>query len=145
MLNYTGDGIIAYFPAPSFINKNDLAIDCAATMRLLVRDALNPLLIEHGYVPISVRIGLDAGAAAVIAIGSPATKQRKDIIGAVVNLACKIQSRAPEGEIAIGDIAFKNLHTNWRLNCAALEVGSDWQYTQPDSDQPYRIHQLQLP
>ena len=85
------------------------------------------------------------GAAAVIAIGSPATKQQKDIIGALVSIACKIQGRAPEGEIVIGDVALKNLHTNWRLRCIAIEPGADWHYKQPGSDQPYPIHLLQLP
>jgi class 3 adenylate cyclase len=31
VLKYTGDGLIAYFPEPSFMRKNDLAIDCALT------------------------------------------------------------------------------------------------------------------
>ena len=140
VLKYTGDGLIAYFPAPSFVNKNDLAIDCALTMRRLVRDALNPVLIECGYKPINIRIGLDAGDAAVIEIGSPATKRQKDIIGAVVNIACKIQARAPEGEIAIGEIAVRNLHTSWRLSCSPLDSGEDWVYKLPSSDLPYPIY-----
>ena len=34
VLKYTGDGLIAYFPEPSFMHKNDLALDCALTMHL---------------------------------------------------------------------------------------------------------------
>lgn len=74
---------------------------------------------QHGGV-IREQLQRDAGAAAVIVIGSPATKHQKDIIGAVVSIACKIQNRAPDGEIAIGDIAFKNVHTNWRLRCVSM-------------------------
>jgi len=31
VLKYTGDGLIAYFAEPSFLTKNDLALDCALT------------------------------------------------------------------------------------------------------------------
>ena len=74
VLKYTGDGLIAYFPAPSFITKNDLAIDCALTMIKLVFEGLNPVIKEIGYDAINIRIGLDSGAAFVTTIGSPDTK-----------------------------------------------------------------------
>ena len=94
VLKYTGDGLIAYFPEPSFISKNDLALECALNMRKLVYDALNPILKECGYPAIDIRIGIDSGEACIVVIGSPKTKRHKDIIGAVVNLATKIQGIA---------------------------------------------------
>jgi class 3 adenylate cyclase len=144
VLKYTGDGIIAYFPAPSFITKNDLALDCALTLRRLVHDALNPVLVDIGHEPINVRIGLDSGEAAVVAIGSPTTKQHKDIIGAVISLACKIQSRVPVGGIALGDITLRNLHTDWRTICCEMDVGPDWKYMDPETGEPYRVHKVRL-
>lgn len=90
VLKYTGDGLIAYFPEPSFIMKNDLAIDCALTLRGLIYDGFNPILQKKGYPAIDIRIGLDSGEAYVEIIGSPETKQHKDIIGKVVSLAAKM-------------------------------------------------------
>jgi hypothetical protein len=65
VLKYMGDGIIAYFPAPSFIVKNDLAIECALVMRKLVYLGLNPVFAKIGMPTIDVRIGLDSGEAYV--------------------------------------------------------------------------------
>jgi adenylate cyclase len=144
VLKYTGDGIIAYFPAPSFITKNDLALDCALTLRRLVQDGLNPVLLETGHQQINVRIGLDSGEAAVVAIGSPTTKQHKDIIGAVISLACKIQSHAPIGGIALGDVTVRNLHTGWRTICCEMDMGQNWSYLDPETGKPYRVHRVKF-
>ena len=144
VLKYTGDGIIAYFPAPSFITKNDLALDCALTLRRLVQKGLNPVLIESGYEPLDIRIGIDSGEAAVAVIGSPTTKQHKDVIGAVVSLACKIQSRAPVGGIALGDVTFRNLHTDWRTICCEMDMGPAWEFPDPETGQLYRVHRVQF-
>lgn len=142
VLKYTGDGIIAYFPAPSFITKNDLALDCALTLRQLVKDGVNPVLVDIGHEPINIRIGLDSGEAAVLTIGSPTTKQHKDIIGAVISLACKIQSCAPVGDIYLGDLTLRNLHTGWRLRCSEMDMGPDWEYVDQTTGKPYRVHRV---
>ena len=55
VLKYTGDGLIAFFPAPTFISKNDLAIDCALAMKRLVLDALHPELVEAGLPELQIR------------------------------------------------------------------------------------------
>jgi class 3 adenylate cyclase len=144
VLKYTGDGIIAYFPAPSFITKNDLAFDCALTLRRLLHDGLNPILAETGYEPLDLRIGLDSGEAAVVVVGSPATKQHIDIIGAVISMACKIHSRAPAGGIALGDATLRNLHTGWREICNEMPMGADWKYMDPETGKPYRVHKVEF-
>jgi class 3 adenylate cyclase len=143
VLKYTGDGLIAYFPEPSFITKNDLAIDCALTLRGLVYKALNPIFKEQGFPPIDIRIGLDAGEAYVETIGSPETKQHKDIIGEVVNLATKIQAQAKPGEIYLGDVVERNLHITWRQICEPVKLGRDWDY-KDFSGKPYKVHRVKL-
>jgi class 3 adenylate cyclase len=143
ILKYTGDGLIAYFPEPSFITKNDLAIDCAFTLHGLVYKALNPILEERGFPTIGIRIGLDAGEAYVETIGSPETKQHKDIIGAVVSLAAKIQARAKPGEIYLGDTTEQNAHTMWRQICEPVNLGKDWDYRDSDGN-VYKIHRVNI-
>lgn len=128
ILKYTGDGIIAYFPEPSFITMNDHAIDCALTLRQLIYKALNPVFEKKGFPKIDIRVGLDAGEAYIETIGSSETKQHKDIIGAVVNLAAKIQSRAGVGEIHLGNTVERNLHTMWRQICEPVEPDETWEY-----------------
>lgn len=143
VLKYTGDGLIAYFPEPSFITKNDLAMDCALTTKELVYYGINPVLEENGYPHINIRIGLDSGDAYVITIGSPATKQHKDIIGSVVSLAAKIQSLGTPGDILLGDITERNLHTMWREICEEIKLKEDWQYKGEDG-KPYKVHKVKF-
>jgi class 3 adenylate cyclase len=140
VLKYTGDGLIAYFPEPSFITKNDLAIDCALTIRHLIYAAFNPALKQLEQVEVNIRIGLDSGDAAVAAIGNPSTKIQMDLIGAVVNLAAKLQSVAPPGGIYIGEVTWRNLHTKWMKNCQLVELGDAWPYTH-QKGRPYQVYQ----
>ena len=144
VLKYVGDEVVAYFAAPSFVTKNDLALNCALTLRRLVNDGLNPILVENGYAPVNVRIGIDSGPAIVTTIGSPSTKQHKDLIGDVINLACKIQKRAPLGGIAVGDVTLRNLHTEWRMMCDELAMGEDWEYQDRETGERYRVHYLRF-
>jgi class 3 adenylate cyclase len=141
VLSYGGDGFVAYFAAPNFIGKNDLAIDCALTLRRLVYQGLNPVLTQSGYPSIDIRIGLDSGEAAVVVIGSDQTKQQSDLVGEVVNLACKIQAQAPSGGIALGAWTLRNLHTHWRQRCVPLELPGDWGYKDTDGA-PYPVFRV---
>lgn len=143
VLKYTGDGLIAYFPEPSFVTKNDLAIDCALTIRRLVYGVLNQMLEENGYPHIDIRIGLDSGDAYVITIGSPETKCHKDIIGAVVSLAAKIQSLGDPGDILLGDVTERNLHTMWREITEEMRLRENWVYKGEDG-KPYRVHKVRF-
>ena len=143
VLKYTGDGLIAYFPEPSFITKNDLAIDCALTIRRLLYSGLNPVFKENGYPCIDIRIGLDSGEACIVTIGSQETKQHKDIIGAVVNLAAKIQSLGNPGDILLGDTTVRNLHTMWREICEEIKTGHNWRYKDKNG-KPYKVYKIKF-
>lgn len=138
VLKMTGDGLIAYFAAPSFNRKNDFSFDCARTMLLLVSDALNPGLVQHGLPEVAIRIGIESGAVPVCAVGSPEAGEQPDLIGLVVSMAAKVQSLAAPGEIALGGNCLRHLHTSWRSLCQAMVTPSDWPYRGPDG-QPYRV------
>jgi len=66
VLNYTGDGFIAYFAEPSFTTKNDLAIDCVLTWREQLQEAdpgpTWPYKDENGDPYLLWRVGRDPGA-----------------------------------------------------------------------------------
>ena len=141
VLKYTGDGIIAYFPEPSFITKNDLAIDCALTMRKLIYKGINVVVESMGYTKIDIRIGIDSGQAVIATLGNPSTKQHKDIIGAVVSIATKIQSVAGKGGICLGETTIRNLHTDWRMICEKISLPKDWKY-EKETGVPYQIYKI---
>jgi adenylate cyclase len=138
VLKYTGDGVLAYFPEPSFGVKNDLAVECALYMRALVRRVLNPELETLGLRPVDLRVGIDGGEAAVAVLGSARTKRHADLIGEVVSLACKIEAQAPTGSIALGAVVERNLHTSWREYCRALPTADGWKYEDVDGE-PYKL------
>lgn len=114
VLKYTGDGLIAYFTPPSYNTMNDLALDCALTMRHLLYAALFPALEVRRFPPLEVRMGLDTGEAYVVVMGSARTKQHRDIIGSVVSIAAKIQAQAPAGGILVGESVDRALYVQWR-------------------------------
>jgi|SRR5712675_159304 len=117
ILKFTGDGVLAYFPTPSFLTANDNAIDCAVTMRGLILDALNPNLIIRGYPTLSLRIGIESGGAVATSVGHSTSKLQRDLIGQTINIACKIQVSSEPNEIRIGGIAYRNMHTMWKRGC----------------------------
>lgn len=142
VLKYTGDGLIAYFPEPSFITQNDNALDCALSARQLILEAMNPCFKKYGLPEISIRLGLDSGEAYVQTVGNPATKQHKDIIGAVVSLAAKIQATAEINKVNLGHVMLQNLHTNWRLKCSQITLPTNWSYKHT-GDKLYPVYAYQ--
>jgi class 3 adenylate cyclase len=134
--------LIAYFPEPTFIIKNDAAVDCAYCARRLVYDAVNPELEQAGLPAIEVRFGLDRGEAAIEILGSARTKRHADIIGDVVSLACKIESRAGTGEIFLGETVERHLHFRWRELCAPVDLPADWTYS-VSGGEPYPLFRLE--
>jgi class 3 adenylate cyclase len=138
VLKYTGDGLLAYFPEPSFIVQNDLACECALYMRAVVNRAINQSLQQAGLSVVQIRIGIDAGEAAVVVLGSPRTKRHADLIGDVIGLACKVEKHAEPGGIAIGSVCWRSLHTSWREHCRRLMTPPDWTYRDIDG-KPYPL------
>lgn len=141
VLKFTGDGAIFYIPGPSRNQQNDLAIDCALTMRGLVYKSLNPALEAAGLPVVNVRLGIDSGQAAVKILGSPSTKQHADIIGEVVSLACKVESTAEAGEIRVGGVAARGMHTHWRECLDEVSPSKGWSYRDEDGD-PYPVFRV---
>ncbi len=141
VLKNVGDGVIAFFAPPSFLSKNDLAVQAAMAARVLLEKAFNPVAASLGYPAIELRIGIDSGEAYVTVIGNPAGKQEADILGEVVNLAVKVQSLAAPGDLVVGDTTLRNLHTTIRVAFEAVSLPGTWQYIDAKGE-PYKVHRL---
>ena len=139
VLKFTGDGVLAYIPPDSFLTANDNAIDCALTMRSLMRDAVNPALTELAFPAVDVRIGIESGAAVALTVGHETSKQHRDLIGKTLNLACKVQASGQPGEIRIGQVAYQNMHTMWKRGCEGATLPQGWAYTLADG-RPYPLY-----
>src|SRR5215211_3206041 len=141
VLKFTGDGALFFIPGPSRNQQNDLAIDCALTMRGLIYRALNPQLAEVGLPLIDVRIGIDAGAASVHVLGSPMSKRGPDLIGEVVNLACKVEGAGDAGDICIGGVAAHSMNRQWRDLLEPMVAPPNWQYSD-EYEEPYPLYRV---
>jgi adenylate cyclase len=144
VLSYVGDGLIAFFPEPSFMRKNDLALDCALTIRSLVYQAIHPILARYDLPRLDIRIGLEAGSAPIITTGSPEAKSQRDIRGAVVSMAKKIEGTAEPGGVRLGEATVRNLHTGWRQFIERVDAPPDWPYSNPEGDS-YGVFMLSFP
>jgi adenylate cyclase len=141
VLKYTGDGLIAYFAEPTFIIKNDAAVDCAFCVHRLVYGAINRELEAAGMTPIDIRIGVDSGEANIVVLGSPRTKRHADLIGNTVDLACKIEKSAGTAEIFLGETVHRSLHFSWRELCELAERPPDWTYS-ISGGEPYPMYRV---
>jgi len=86
---------------------------------------------------------LDSGEAFIQTVGSSETKRHKDIIGAVVSLAAKIQALAPPGEIYLGETTVRNLYIAWRQLCERVDAGRGWAYKDV-SGKPYGVWRVRM-
>ncbi|MBX3354873.1 MAG: adenylate/guanylate cyclase domain-containing protein [Phycisphaeraceae bacterium] len=144
VLKFTGDGLLAYFPEPNFTGNHDLAIDGAITLQRLATDAISPSLGRAGLPAIQIRVGIDSGRAVVEDLGLGCGTPSLDIIGAVANLAAKIQATAAPGEIRIGQSMLRGLHVQWREICEPVTPPQDWEY-QDRQGEIYQLARVQWP
>lgn len=128
ILKFQGDGILAYFPEPSYIGMNDSAIECAHAIKYFIINGLNTIFINKGLPSIGVRIGLDSGEAAIMTVGSKVSKTQKDLIGQTINLAAKIQSLANPNQILAGEATIKNAFYRYREIFDQKELPDTWNY-----------------
>jgi adenylate cyclase len=99
---YIGDGLMAIFGAPTATPEDAKnALKAAVTMQNRLT-TLNKELESEGFRPIEIGIGLHTGEATIGYIGS---EQRSEYtaIGDTVNLASRLESSAPGGQIFISE------------------------------------------
>lgn len=137
VLKYVGDGLIAYFPLFNSVPVDDAAVDCAMAMKYYIEHFLNEVLPTRQFPSLTFRIGLDSGEAVIKDIGDSSNKQHKDLIGLTINRASKIQGRAKDNGILIGDATLRGLHADKR---ACFTKHDD--YFISENKNPYPLHAL---
>jgi len=107
--NIIGDALMVLFGAP--ISRNDdaqRAMGCALDMQAAMSD-VNAQIAELGLPKLSIGIGLNTGDVVAGNIGSEA-HAKYSVIGAPVNLAARLESKAGPGEILISQTTFDAVH-----------------------------------
>ena len=105
---FIGDAILTVFGIPE--EKADdptRAVACALAMQLALDD-LNRDLIAEDLPPLEMGIGINTGPVVVGNLGSEA-RTKYGIVGAVVNIASRIESNTIGGQVLVGEATFDRL------------------------------------
>ena len=103
---YIGDSVMIFFGDPETAGKNNDALNCVKmaiemqnTMKKLSIELMNDFNLSS---PLKIRVGIHSGECTVGNFGS---EKRLDytVIGGTVNLAARLESSSPVGQILISE------------------------------------------
>ncbi|MBQ3374047.1 MAG: PAS domain-containing protein [Oscillospiraceae bacterium] len=100
LIEFLGDGMMVIFGAPAATDTHAADAVAAAVGMQKRMPALNLWNVEHGYEPLGMGIGINTGSVILGNIGSE-RRTKYGVLGAVVNLAGRIESYTTAGQILI--------------------------------------------
>lgn len=145
VLKFVGDAVIGYFveDETSSFKTVDNAVGCAESMLKVVKQGINPILIEKaGLAEISVKIGIDFGTNVVVRYGADEKRAYVDLLGPTMNIASKIQNLAEPNQILVGQDIYELLHPSIQKFFYDItdESSNKWQNSTRNSDQIYHVY-----
>src|SRR5207253_3395057 len=138
---YTGDGVIAFFPAEhNTVGVTNGAVDSAAVMRLLIQNILNPMLAQAKYPEVQFRIGVDSGETQIVALGAENVKSTIDLLGYTMNIAAKICAVCAPDQMLIGEAVYRSLHDSRKAQFKeAFIPRTKWAYLDATTHREYPL------
>jgi adenylate cyclase len=129
VLKFVGDAVVAYFPlGASYSLAYNTAVDCSHSMILVVQEAINPVIIMHGYDELRIKIGLDTSEHSVVQYIID-EKLYADILGYGISMAAKLSSLANSNEIIISHTVYMGMHSSLRKKFSEVELDPRmWKY-----------------
>lgn len=138
VLKFIGDAAIGYFP--SCQNLDDIVL-CGESIVYVVRDAINPLLLQMGHKGIEVKITSDYGQHTILRYGSHRERSHVDIISATMNLAAKMQSVSRGGQMVIGKVLYEGLSDELQQTFEKENLDQiRWNYHNLAEKKPYQLY-----
>jgi adenylate cyclase len=143
VLKYAGDAVIAFFA--SGFNKYltcDKVVRCAQSMINVIKNGINPILTNHDYPELMVKVGIDEGESVVVQYAYDRSSQ-VDILGYVMNVAAKITSLTDPNRVSVGENIYKLLHPGIQAEFHELVAynGTDgWKYINRDTGKLYKVY-----
>ena len=113
---FIGDGLMAFFGAPNVnTNPSQIGLDAAKCM-LQNLEKVNKTLLEQGFDPIEIGIGLHTGEAVIGHVGS-ARRNEYTAIGDTVNVAARIEglTKALKHTLVCSETVFNDVADNKQL------------------------------
>jgi adenylate cyclase len=141
VLKYVGDAVIAFFP--SGYNKLlacDKAVRCAKSMITVIKNGINPILNQHDYPELRVKIGISEGESLIVPYGHDKSSTI-DILGYSMSISAKITSLTVPNTITIGDNVYSVLHPQIRMKFKEVKLKiEDWKYINRQTGQTYKLY-----
>lgn len=138
LLKFVGDASIGYFPSSQ--NLDDIVI-CGQAIIQIVRNAINPLLLQMGHAGIEVKVTSDYGQHTIVRYGSDHERSHVDIISATMNLAAKMQSVAVASQMVIGNSLYDKLSEDLQQIFAKANLDQiKWNYHNLAEKKPYQLY-----
>ena len=105
---FTGDGILVFFGAPTFVPDHcTRAVACALEMQKAM-EGLNRSNLRSGLPEVQMGIGINSGELIIGNIGSEKRKKYGGV-GIPINLAFRVLAEAEGGEILVSPAVFHNI------------------------------------
>jgi adenylate cyclase len=138
LLKFVGDASIGYFPSSQ--NLDDIVM-CGQSIVQIVRNAINPLLLQMGHAGIEVKVTSDYGQHTIVRYGSDHQRSHVDIISATMNLAAKMQSVAVASQMVIGNSLYGKLSEDLQQIFAKANLDQiKWNYHNLAEKKPYQLY-----
>lgn len=138
VLKFVGDACIGYFPSGQ---NFDNIVFCGESVVRVVRNAINPLLLQMGYAGIEVKVTSDYGPHTIVRYGSDRERSHVDIISATMNLAAKMQSVTRGGQMVIGNSLYKKLSDDLQQRFEKANLDQiKWNYHNLAEQKPYQLY-----
>ncbi|MEE2960505.1 MAG: adenylate/guanylate cyclase domain-containing protein [Myxococcota bacterium] len=113
---FVGDGIMIIFvPKNAADNEAARAVRCGIDMVDKVRE-FQEQWSSYGLGALAIRVGIQSGR---VVSGSVGTSERRDftVMGDVVNVASRLEGKAPDNGVVIGEGTFEKVEGSFRLQC----------------------------
>jgi adenylate cyclase len=138
VLKFIGDAAIGYFLSSQ--NLDDIVF-CGEAIIYVVRNAINPLLLQMGHKGIEVKVTSDYGQHTIVRYGSDSERSHVDIISATMNLAAKMQSVARDGQMVIGKVLYEKLSDDRQQIFERANLDQiKWSYHNLAEQKPYQLY-----
>ncbi|VVC05470.1 Uncharacterised protein [uncultured archaeon] len=113
-------------------------------MIYVISKGINPILTEHGYPKLAIKIGIDFGKNHVVRYGSDKLAH-VDILGAPISIAAKIMGHAKPNDILIGNDVYERIHPSLKNLFKEVNWTRDqWNYLDKQTGEPYRVFSTTL-
>ena len=140
-LKYVGNAVIAFFP--SIYNKSlacNKAVECAKSMITIIKEGFNPVLNQHNYPELQVKIGIGEGESIIIQYGHDGkiSYRYSWLFNEYIR---KNNFITYPNTITIGENIYNDLYSNMKVEFKEIKLDSEhWKYVNKRTGQLYKLY-----